>query len=95
MLRYINHGIKEANLKPHPPVFVSGKYRVGFLATKDIKAGEELLYDYGQQPKAPSWLRRKPQKLVDDVRFSMKKIFKLLQTLLLLGNWAKCKYTHP
>ena len=44
--RYINHST-DHNIKPIPPVFVHEKWRIGFLATKDIKPEEELLYDYG------------------------------------------------
>ena len=44
--RFINHSITY-NIKPMPPGFICGKWRVGFLATQDINKGEELLYDYG------------------------------------------------
>ena len=45
--RYINHGTKDSNCTYHPPLMVRGKKRVGFLSTKFIKKGDELLYDYG------------------------------------------------
>ena len=49
--RYINHArAREANLKLHPPLLIRGKRRVGLYATKPIPMGEELAYDYGDQP---------------------------------------------
>ena len=45
--RYINHVTKGANLKPMKPVYVRGKWRVGFLSLREIQVGEELCYDYG------------------------------------------------
>lgn len=58
--RYINHaaggeaGIGgQANCRPHRPLFVRGKWRVGFISTRDIKAGEELLYDYRVRSQVP------------------------------------------
>lgn len=58
--RYINHARpSEANLKPFKPLMVGGKWRVAFLASRDIKAGDELCYDYGQQSHPPEWMRRR------------------------------------
>jgi len=58
--RYINHvARKKANVKLHPPLWVRGKWRVAFLATKDINIGEELGYDYGQEKDMPDWMRRR------------------------------------
>lgn len=58
--RYINHALPgKANVKPHPVLFVNGKYRVGFYALRDICPGEELFWDYSYQKNAPNWLRRK------------------------------------
>jgi hypothetical protein len=52
--RYINHTSRDkANIKPHCPLFVRGKWRVAFLATRDISIGEELRYDYGQEKDMP------------------------------------------
>lgn len=42
-----------------PPVKVNGEWRVGMVSTKYIYTGEEILYDYGRQPNAPEWLRRR------------------------------------
>ncbi len=56
--RLINHSSKKGNLKTLAAV-VEGKLRLGFLASRDITAGEELLYDYGCQKRAPLRLRRR------------------------------------
>ena len=57
--RYINHSSsKEANVRPHGPVSIRKKLRVGFLAVRDIAAGEELQYDYGCSPNGIEWLKR-------------------------------------
>ena len=46
--RHMNHASgSRANLRPHPPLMVNGMPRVAFLASRDIKSGEELLWDYG------------------------------------------------
>ena len=56
--RYINHSATP-NLKPHNPVMVRGKWRVGFVALRDIQKGEELFYDYGHQRNAPDWMKKR------------------------------------
>ena len=45
--RYINHAKRGVNCRPYPPLFIRGKYRVGFIALKDIQEGDELFWDYG------------------------------------------------
>ena len=45
--RYINHASLKTNCNYWRPLYVRGKYRVGFVATRNICKGEELLYDYG------------------------------------------------
>ena len=58
--RYINHAnCNQANLRMHPALFVRGKWRVAFLARRDIMAGEELSYDYGLLKGRPEWMSRK------------------------------------
>ena len=54
--RYINHAARGVNLKPCGPVFVKEKWRMGFIALRDIPRGEELCYDYGVREE--SWMRR-------------------------------------
>lgn len=57
--RYINHGFSPgANIRLMPPVKISDKWRVGFISTRQIMEGEELLYEYGQQSNAPDWLKK-------------------------------------
>jgi SET domain-containing protein len=46
--RFINHSKKHANCKPVVKL-VNGEHRIGFFATKDLAAGEELFFDYGKK----------------------------------------------
>lgn len=59
--RLINHSIKGANLKTRS-VKIGGKPRLIFLAKRDIRSGEELLYDYGDRSKlslqSHPWLKK-------------------------------------
>lgn len=58
--RYINHSPRTlANLKMFQPLMVRRKWRVAFLAIRDIHAGEELGFDYGDQKDKPEWMKRK------------------------------------
>lgn len=58
MHRYLNHSRGEENLKAHRPLFVNGMPRVAFLASRDIAAGEELLWDYGADTRySPKWMK--------------------------------------
>lgn len=46
--RFLNHGGAGSNLRGRAiPVSIDGNPRVWFYALHDIKAGEELTYDYG------------------------------------------------
>ena len=54
--RYINHVPRGGNLKLMGPYYIRGKWRVGFIAIRDIEEGEELCYDYGEQ--SEEWMRR-------------------------------------
>ena len=58
--RLINHaGSKMANIKPHRPLYINNKWRIGFYAVHDIQAGEELLFDYGagHLKESPAWMK--------------------------------------
>lgn len=60
--RYINHGPgKHANLKMFRPLQIQGKWRVAFLAIRDIEEGDQLLFDYGKQTHPPNWMRGRKQ----------------------------------
>ena len=54
--RYINHVAKGCNVQPHPPLFVRGKWRIGFYATTNISPGEELFWDYGCRDSQIPWM---------------------------------------
>ncbi|KAF5492315.1 Histone-lysine N-methyltransferase EZH1 [Colletotrichum siamense] len=45
--RYINHAVEAANVQPGI-LYVNGEYRIRFSATRSIKAGEELFFNYGE-----------------------------------------------
>ena len=44
--RYINHA-QRPNAKVTRPFKIRGKWRVGFLAVRDIEKGDEVVWDYG------------------------------------------------
>lgn len=44
--RYMNHA-QHFNATTTTPQYIRGKWRIGFLAVRDIVAGEEVLWDYG------------------------------------------------
>lgn len=54
--RYINHVPRGFNLKLKGPYFIRNKWRVGFVAVRDVEAEEELCYDYGLRSEA--WMRK-------------------------------------
>jgi SET domain-containing protein len=39
-----------------PATFIRGKLRIGFVSVKEIKAGEEVVWDYGDRDKDIPWL---------------------------------------
>ncbi|CCF45979.1 SET domain-containing protein [Colletotrichum higginsianum] len=45
--RYINHAVENANVQPSI-LYVNGEFRIRFTATRSIKAGEELFFNYGE-----------------------------------------------
>ena len=44
--RYLNHA-KSPNATLTQPIHVCGKWRIGFLAIRDINIGDEVVWDYG------------------------------------------------
>ena len=46
-LRYINHGFDQLTNATVEMKFVDGRYRITLYAYQDIKAGQEILFDYG------------------------------------------------
>jgi histone-lysine N-methyltransferase SETD2 len=62
--RLVNHSVsRTSNLKLHTPLLVNRKWRVGMYAKSDINRGEELSYDYGDQPNKPDFMRVRKVKL--------------------------------
>ena len=39
--RYINHVARRGNVRLSRPLYIWGKWRIGFLAIRDISAGED------------------------------------------------------
>lgn len=44
--RFLNHA-KHPNASLTPPKHVRGKWRIGFIAVRDIEPGHEVVWDYG------------------------------------------------
>ena len=53
--RFINHSTSP-NVKLHPPLFVRGKYRIGFFSLHHISAKTELTWDYADRNPEFPWL---------------------------------------
>ena len=69
--RFINHAVrKNANVQYFKPLFIRGKWRVGFYAARNISLGEELSYDYGVR--GEPWMRSRKGK-EKKVKCSMEK----------------------
>ena len=63
--RLLNHApAKVATVKPFKPLLVGEKWKVAFLAARDITKGEELTWDYGCPPEGQEWLMRVRTKAV-------------------------------
>ena len=61
--RLMNHSTKgEATVIPFKPLLVDSQWRLGFIATRDLQAGEELTWDYGCAPCGIEWLKKRPKK---------------------------------
>ena len=65
MGRLINHSKKHANILLRKPIEVRSKLRIGFIAKRDIKANEELLFDYDLKSycssELPDWYLEKTE----------------------------------
>lgn len=60
--RLMNHSAKgEATVTPFKPLLVNGEWRLGFIAARDLQAGEELTWDYGCAPRGIEWLKKRPK----------------------------------
>ena len=55
--RYINHVGRGGNLRFSRPFLIRGKWRIGFIAIRDIRIGEELCYDYLDRDREQRWLK--------------------------------------
>lgn len=53
--RLINHSRSSPNIKPKV-ILINGRAHVCFFAIKDILAGSELLYDYGDDEASVDWI---------------------------------------
>jgi hypothetical protein len=61
--RLMNHSPKgKATLTPFKPLLIGGRWRLGFIATRDLQPGQELTWDYGCNPGGIDWLKKRPSK---------------------------------
>lgn len=67
--RYLNHA-RNPNAVLCSPLFVRGKWRIGFLACQDIREGEEVVWDYGVATSETEWAKTTLRHgvLVEEVR---------------------------
>ena len=61
--RYMNHA-QQGNAKLTSPMYVRGKWRIGFISIRNIEEGDEVVWNYGVRGEM-EWGRCR---LVDDVR---------------------------
>ena len=67
--RLMNHSpSSHATLVPFRPLKINGKWRVGFVAARDLAPGDELTWDYGCSPGGIDWLKRRTAKTSAVVR---------------------------
>jgi len=55
--RYINHVARGPNIKLKGPYYIRKKWRIGFIAIRDIREGEELCYDYIERTE--EWMKKR------------------------------------
>ena len=60
--RYMNHS-PNPNCRPHAPLYIRNKWRVGFYSVQAFKRGEEVLWDYSTRDRDIPWLRSRPSSL--------------------------------
>ena len=61
--RLMNHSPKgKATVTPFKPLLIGGRWRLGFIATRDLQPGQELTWDYGCNPGGIDWLKKRPSK---------------------------------
>ena len=61
--RLMNHEPRgKATLTPFKPLLIGGKWRLGFVATRDLQPGQELTWDYCCAPGGIDWLKKRPNK---------------------------------
>ena len=65
--RYINHARRNPNLLLMQPVMIGKppkrQLRIGLVAKRQIKSGEELFYDYGIKDQQIPWLKSDAKKI--------------------------------
>ena len=58
--RLLNHrSSREGTARPFKALLVKGHWRVEFITTRHLVAGEELAWDYGASPEGQTWLMRR------------------------------------
>ena len=61
--RLMNHAPTSTDTaRPFKALLLNSRRRIGFLATKDLEAGEELTWDYNSQPARQKWLYKRQPK---------------------------------
>ena len=70
--RYINHARKNCNLTLMPAVMIgeppNSQLKIGFVAKRDIEAGEELFWNYGIKDQDLAWLSTDAKKVMTTIQ---------------------------
>jgi hypothetical protein len=61
-LRFINHSKNEPNCVARI-IMANCVHRIGFFATENLRAGEELYFDYGYSNKAVKFVQKEPPRI--------------------------------